>query len=354
MRGYRYGSPWEYLAKCGFAEILEQESNRISEYGYYGELNLRGKNDTEVFGIDKQRLNRLRQNKGGILYLEWMREEYKNDIRIPEETVQWLVENKLMPCKIDFITDKLSVQKIVNYLRRQQTLSHETVKQLLTTWHDYISMAERLKMNTDDEMIYKPKNLYNAHQQLIERINMGKDTKDAQEIAKKFPDCNKVLKTLSLYEWGDDEYTVIAPKSIVDIVREGRALNHCVGTTERYYDRIATRESYILFLRHSNAPDTPYYTLEVEPGGTVRQKRTTGDKQTKDIDKAKAFLVRWQKVISERITQKEKELAKKSKTLRIKEFKELRKNGNRIYHGALEGQLLVDVLEKDLMEIESA
>lgn len=351
---YSFGGPWEYLAKCGFTKILDEESNRICTWGYYGHLNIKGKSDTEVFEIDKQRVNRLRQNNGGVLYLEWMREEYEKNIRIPEEAVQWLVNNKIAPDNFDFMLDKLSVHKIVNYLRRQQLLCRETPKQLITTWRDYLSMAERLKMNTAEEMIYKPKDLYAAHQMLVERINRGQDKKEAKAMAQKFPECNKVIKTLSLYEWGDNEYTVVAPKGIVDIIREGRALNHCVGTTERYYDRIATRESYILFLRYSDAPDKPYYTLEVEPGGTIRQKRTTGDKQTKDIDKAKAFLARWQKVIAERITEKEKELAKKSKTLRIAEFKELRKNGNRIYNGALAGQLLVDVLEKDLMEIESA
>lgn len=351
---WNYGSPWEYLVKCGFTKILEEESNCTGPWGYYGSLNPSGTNDVEVFGIDKQRINRLRQNNGGTLYLEWMREEYKNNVRIPEEAVQWLVNKKITPGNLEFISDKLSVHKIVNYLRRQQELCYETPMQLLTTWRDYLSMAERLKMNTCEEMIYKPKNLYSAHQTLVDRINKGQDAKEARDIAKKFPNCNKVIKTLSLYEWGDEEYTVVAPKGIVDIISEGRALNHCVGTTERYYDRIATQESYILFLRHSDNPDKPYYTLEVEPGGTIRQKRTTGDKQTKDIDNAKAFLTRWQKVIAERITEKEKELAKKSKNLRLAEFKELRKNGNRIYNGALAGQLLVDVLEKDLMEIESA
>ena len=40
---------------------------------------------------------------------------------------------------------------------------------------------------------------------------------------------------------------------------------------DRYLDRIERRESYILFLRRTNEPDVSYYTLEVEPGGTIRQ-----------------------------------------------------------------------------------
>lgn len=35
---------------------------------------------------------------------------------------------------------------------------------------------------------------------------------------------------------------------------------------------------------------------------------------------------------------------------RIKEYKKLRKDGNKIWHGKLAGKLLVDVLEADFME----
>ena len=58
---------------------------------------------------------------------------------------------------------------------------------------------------------------------------------------------------------------------------EGKLLNHCVGGQVRYWDRIQRHEAYILFLRKASAPDMPYYTLEVEPDGTVRQKRTKFD-----------------------------------------------------------------------------
>ena len=100
----------------------------------------------------------------------------------------------------------------------------------------------------------------------------------------------------------------------------------------------------------SAKPDAPYYTLEIEPDGTVRQKRTMYDRQKEDIKDAEKFLREWQKVISKRITAKERGFAEKSRILRNQEFTQMRENQVIIHTGDLRGQLLVDVLMKDLME----
>lgn len=132
---------------------------------------------------------------------------------------------------------------------------------------------------------------------------------------------------------------------------EGRILKHCVHTCDYYFSRIQTDESYLFFLRKSDAPDMPWYTLEVEPSGNIRQKRTTGDNQNKDFDDALPFLKEWQQYFVKQLTKKEKALGKKADALRKENYKNLRKNQNRIWHGKLAGQLLADVLEADFMAV---
>ena len=146
----------------------------------------------------------------------------------------------------------------------------------------------------------------------------------------------------------------MVPGKIVDIMVEGRNLHHCVATSERYIDRIERRESYILFLRKAKAPTQSYYTLEIEPDGTVRQKRTLYDRQHPDVEDANKFLRRWQKAIAKRISEKDRELAKKSKELRLAGFAQMRRDQVRINTGDLRGRLLADVLMADLMENEEA
>ncbi len=62
------------------------------------------------------------------------------------------------------------------------------------------------------------------------------------------------------------------------------------------------------------------------------------------------FLLEWQKVISQRITDTERELSKRSKNLRLLEYANIREKHLVIPRGVLSGQLLADVLEADLQE----
>ena len=88
----------------------------------------------------------------------------------------------------------------------------------------------------------------------------------------------------------------------------------------------------------------PYYTMEIEPNGTVRQLRTYYDRQHSDIDAARGFLKEWQQMVTER------RMADVSRVLRAQEFAQMRRDNVIICTGDLAGQKLVDVLTADLME----
>lgn len=108
----------------------------------------------------------------------------------------------------------------------------------------------------------------------------------------------------------------------------------------------------IFFMRRKADPNTPWYTLEVEPGGTVRQKRSYNNDQYADLEDAKPFIAEWQQVVQGRMTAAEIDFARQSKEIRAQEFAELKENGNIIRTGANAGKLLVDELMHDLMEVE--
>lgn len=93
------------------------------------------------------------------------------------------------------------------------------------------------------------------------------------------------------------------------IILEGNALTHCIANSDRYWDRIENRESYILFLRKSTDPTKAFYTLEIEPDGTIRQKRSTLNEQYEDIEQATGFLLKWQQVVAKHLTAEDRSLA---------------------------------------------
>ena len=219
---------------------------------------------------------------------------------------------------------------------------------------DYLAMAERLHYDTSDEIVYRVRKLRQRHDELVLQSEAGSLEEQASKMAAKYPHVNDICMELQKkYAYSDGDYTVLAPQNIFAIIKEGRMLHHCVGNDgsgERYYERIERRESFIMFLRRTDEPEDPYYTLEIEPDGTVRQKRTLFDRQYEDIEQATEFLLKWQKVIAARLTGRDLKLAERSRELRKEEFIQMQKDRVIIHTGHLAGRLLADVLLADLME----
>lgn len=340
----------EYLVKGSYQRLTEEISTII----YWGSdaVNYNGRNLQEVLKIDKQRANRLRQANGGIHYLRWMQWEARNGRRLTEETVRWLQKHNLGEGDISFILPQMRPEQVMHYLERQAKESGKGIHWLLDEWKDTIRMAKQCKLDTEDAIVYRPRDLIAAHDRLVQKINRMDAERQEREYNKKYPGITKVCKRLVKYEWSDGVYAVVAPTCVADILAEGRSLNHCV-TNDRYFERLAKEESYILFLRKVSAPDIPWYTLEVEPGGVIRQKRTKFNRQEKDLDEAKDFLKRWQQEIIRRVGERERSLQKASAAARAAEIAQLRRDGVVVHGGELTGTLLADVLLADLMDVSA-
>ncbi|MDE6210106.1 MAG: PcfJ domain-containing protein [Lachnospiraceae bacterium] len=338
----------EKIVKAGFYE-LAKDIMQYSSFKPGAEFNEKETELVKIMCIDKNRLNRFKtMDKQDGTTLCWLQEEKRNNTQYPNSIINEMSLEGLIPSSFDFLNKKMTYLQIYNYLIKQ-TEPDDSLGTTRVTWTDYINMAKKVGMNIENEQIYKPKDLKAAHNRCIKIMQQGEMKVMALKLEKEWPTANDVIKTLKKYEYIGEKYSVIAPKSIYDIVVEGTILGHCVHTCDYYFDRIQRRESYILFLRYSDKPDVSYYTLEVEPSGNIRQKRTTGDNQNKDFEKAVDFLKEWQQVIKLRLDDEDKKLGKKSDELRKKNYAELRKNGNKIWHGRLAGKLLAQVLEDDFM-----
>lgn len=307
-----------------------------------------------ALGLDASKFRRLRQLDGDTETLAWLQLEKKTGQRIPDEMLHWFQKERISAKDLLFIADRMSLVQIKNYLQRQKQYFDGSCRQALTTWQDYLAMAERLHYDTSDEIVYRVHKLRQRHDELVLQGEAGSLEEQAEKMAAKYPHVDAICMELqNKYAYTDEEYTVIAPQNIFEIIKEGRMLHHCVGNDgagERYYDRMERRESFILFLRRTDEPNDPYYTLEIEPDGTVRQKRTLFDRQHEDIEQATEFLLKWQKVIAARLTGRDLKLAERSRELRKEEFIQMQKDRVIIHTGHLAGRLLAEVLLADLME----
>ena len=307
-----------------------------------------------ALGLDGPKFRRLRQINGDTEDLAWLQLEKRTNQRIPNELFRWFRKERISAKDILFIADRMSPIQIRNYLQKQKPYFDGSCQQALTTWQDYLAMAERLHIDTSDEIIYRARKLRQRHDELVIQCEVGSLELQAENMDKKYPHVRSICEELQKkYAYADEDYLVIAPQNTFDIITEGRMLHHCVGNDgagERYYDRIERRESFIMFLRRAEEPEDPYYTLEIEPDGTVRQKRTLFDRQHEDIEQATEFLQKWQKVIATRLTGQDLKLAEQSRVLRNEEFIQMKKDRVVIHTGHLAGHLLADVLLADLME----
>lgn len=308
---------------------------------------------TKALGIDRMRLSRLVAHDGGSLYLSYLQREKVDNTIYPDDILLDLVEKHITLSYLKTMLDHMTLVKAYNYLVRQSDQSDKNpMSQALTTYNDYMNMAERLKMDTSSEQIYKPKDLKKAHTKVIDLLSQAGWEKTAQDASRKFPKVNEELPRLLKYEYKGSAYQIVAPRTITDIVREGSLLGHCIHTCDFYYQRIETKESFIMFLRKNDDPEKPWYTLEVEPSGNIRQKRTVGDNQNDDLKAAVQFLHEWQQWLQKILSEEDKKLAKISEKKRKENYKKIREEKKKVWHGKLQGQLLADVLEADFLGLE--
>lgn len=354
---YQHKSYIERIAKAGLYQLCSDFVNRNNSYcSRYDSKKIIDDNYEQgelhkLLKIDKQLLKRLRSANGGIAYLKWLQYEKTRNKCISDKTISWFVSNQVQPDSIKFITDRMSENKICKYMKQQMILSKEKAQFILNTWQDYLEMAKRLNINVAQEINYQPRYLVNKHNECIEKIGSADTARAANEICAQYPDVDAICQSIvNKYEFEGEKFTVVVPKRIEDILEDSNELNHCVSRSpDRYFERIQNRESYILLLRKSNNLDKPYYTLEVEPNGTVRQTRTKHNTQGKDIKEIKEFLIAWQKEISKRLTKDDMLLGSKSNEIRLQEYRELRDKKAIIRGGTYQGKLLADVLEADLL-----
>ncbi len=340
----------EQFVKAGLTGMAEECMR--STYKYEDAIcNQQAGSLKKALGLNGPQFKRLRENNGTLDYLHWLQFEFQTKAAIPDKVIRWMCEHEVKPKDIKFIIGRMNVVQVYNYMRRQMFVYHMKAGEMLTTWKDYLNMAAGFHYNVNDEIIYRTAKLKKRHDELVRRSNHRDTVIRAGLLLQKFPHVDDICKTLpEKYEYAGDVYTVLAPKSVMDIIEEGDTLHHCIASSDRYIERIERHESYLLFLRKTADTQEAYYTMEVEPNGTVRQIRTEYDRQNKDIADAQAFLREWQGVVAKRLTDIDRKRAERSRVLREEEFVQMRNDQIKINHGDLAGKLLVDVLTADLLE----
>lgn len=167
----------EYLAKGRFYRLLEEASENVSYDSGYGsrrEMNPQGQDIHEVMYIrDMQKINRLRQENGGINMLEWLQWADSEKRKIGSDVLAWFGKNRIS--NKDYSQSRaskhLSPEQLMHYIERQQKESSagkRSASSVFSTYEDYLSMAGKLGKDLSDPMVYRPRELKRRHDELVE------------------------------------------------------------------------------------------------------------------------------------------------------------------------------------------
>lgn len=297
----------EYLIKGRYYRLADEI---ISSYGYwscpYELMDIAADNIPELLRLERQRANRLRDMDGGIHALEFLQIEERDGIRISQENLEFVEKHKIDMGKLELYRTRLGINRALNYFRRQMERNHMSFRRFQQYYHDYLNMAEERGADLTDDIIRVNARAIEYHMAYLEEKNRKQDEKNVRRLREKFPNIAKDYEeNRRKMEWENEQYVILVPKDVQDIVAEGRSLHHCVAASDDYFRKMNDHKSFILFLRRKEEPEVPYYTLEVE-GTTIKQRYAAYDR-TPDVEKVDRALGEWKKEMIKREKKEQRE-----------------------------------------------
>ena len=210
-------------------------------------------------------------------------------------------------------------------------------------------MAKKIGENLKDSIVYRPRELERRHDEAVIALQEIDTKQRAEELREKFPNMEKVCREITpIYQsLKDEKYAVLVPQKIEDIIKEGKALHHCVGTQECYFDRISRKTSYIVFLRRQEELEKEFYTMEIEPDGNIVQKSKDYNRMGEEYEEAEPFLKKWKKNVLKKIRNQKKDPTKTQVTLWTAELSAAYKDHVVMKGGKYKGQYLSDLLKAE-------
>ncbi len=278
----------EYLIKGRLYRLAEElllDSRRIQARLQPGQT------AAERLGVSAESLELLRRVNGGSGTLYGLRTLAMMDIRPKEDEVRDMAELGLGEEVLALmqVLESVSLRKALNYIRRQMKDARlESGDAAARLWRDYLTMADRAGLNTEDLQMLLPKRLRQAHDETRALCRVLDNRERDEGIA-------KTAERLAGLRWAWKGLEIRPATSQAELIREGEILSHCVGRSN-YGQKMAMGTTAIFFIRRQKEPEKPFATLELGlKDGKVIQ--CYGEKDRYPGDRVKTFYTRWEEKI---------------------------------------------------------
>jgi hypothetical protein len=259
----------EYLTKLGFEDLV---ITKLEGHHAYGAVNWRGKSILDVLRLTRQDIKLLKEKEVMlsplILRLLQITKADKSQMSLPElftfadkydcyfTDLQKVLKYASLK-KADAYITKQFTQKNIDPDNRKHWYQEHSV---LHDWKDYLEDCRRLELDLTQECVIFPSHLYRAHQNTIAQVKVQGDVM----LDKKIKNRLSMLKKYSF----DFAGLLLRPiAGTAELIAEGKALNHCVGTYAKSY---ANGKTNIFAVRKASEPNTPFYTMEIRDNKIVQ------------------------------------------------------------------------------------
>lgn len=179
------------------------------------------------------------------------------------------------------------------YRGRNQTEEY-VLQNFFVDYNDYVTCCIELRYDLTDTAISRPHNFQEMHDRVTSLV---RDLRAKRE-AEKLKGVQAVYEQLhDLIEWTDGKLLVRMAHDAGDLIREGREMQHCVGT---YGRRVAEGMCFIFFIRRAEEPGKAFYTVEIKPDLKklqVVQCRgyRNNDRSPEEREEVNAFLAKYER-----------------------------------------------------------
>lgn len=261
----------EYIFKAGLPRLAAE----LHLFRYISD----GAKFEDIYGLSRNYIPVLRQMNACYTEVKLIRAAGR---WVTAETIAKYRDLKMEGWRTSELIDAMndaSFERIINYLHKQKALLRLRGPSVFQLWRDYISMSKNLNVDLSHKATMFPKNIREAHDQLLPRFNEIKKQVEEKErferaakrSAKFHEAISELYRLLPSLPYEKNGFKIVLPSDPADLVREGQSLGHCVGYGG-YDDKTIAKESIIIFVRKADDPDKPFFTMEVGiRGGRIRQ-----------------------------------------------------------------------------------
>ena len=272
----------EYMIKMHLYRL----TNEYLENPYGAGLDYNQTRPDKLLKLPKEKINELIRINGGITALHRLRVECTMKRSFTAEEAGIIDRYRVNVGSLLEIEEYTGMTKFLRYLKIQLGQKKES-GYFINDWKDYIRMQQASGLQLTTANMF-PRNLKEEHDKMLKAINTMKDiekNEKYQEIARQY---------IKRYSFSNKGLVVVIPESLEDIVKEGNEQHHCVAS---YVNRVAAGETCILFVRQEEAPEKPFYTMEIQDVTIIQCRGKYNENQTPEV---KAFLSKFRKEIEKR------------------------------------------------------